>query len=287
MKKIVVTGAGGYIGRYVVKTLLDLNYEVLAVDMNLDGVDERALKLDIDIFSNDLNIMEKLGNPEICLHMAWKDGFIHNSNAHMEFLSMHYNFIKNMIDGGIETMAVMGTMHEVGYFEGAICEDTFCNPNSMYGISKDALRRSTFLYAKDKNLNLQWLRAFYIYGDDKKSNSIFGKICLAEEQGKEYFPFTTGKNLYDFITVEQLANQICHVIIQSKVNGIINCCSGKPVSLADKIESFIKDNNFKIKLQYGVFPDREYDSPGVWGDPSKINQIMEKEVIGEFHEDRF
>ena len=47
-----------------------------------------------------------------------------------------------------------------------------------------------------------------------------------------------------------------------------------PVSLADKVEGFIKDNNFKIKLKYGVFPDRAYDSPAVWGDATKIKEIM-------------
>jgi dTDP-6-deoxy-L-talose 4-dehydrogenase (NAD+) len=179
-----------------------------------------------------------------------------------------------MLDGGLKQLAVMGTMHEVGYWEGAIDENTPCNPISMYGIAKDALRRSTFQMAKGKDVCLQWLRAYYIYGDDKRAVSIFGKIVQAVEEGKTTFPFTTGKNKYDFIRVEELARQIAACVMQTEVDGIINCCTGRPVSLAEQVEGFIREHGFNIRLEYGAFPDRPYDSPGVWGDAEKIRNIM-------------
>jgi len=273
-KRVLVTGAGGYIGRHVVRALCDLGAEVTAVDFYTDGIDPRAKVIVYDIFDRSADIYQKLGSPDVCLHMAWKDGFIHDSNAHMDFLSDHFIFIRNMVESGLKQLAVMGTMHEAGYHEGAIDENTPCNPISMYGIAKDSLRRSTFLLLKDKDVCLQWLRAYYIYGDDKRNKSIFAKLTVAAEEGKETFPFTTGKNLYDFIEVGQLAVQIAASVMQTEVDGIINCCTGKPMSLADKVESFIKEHNFFIKLEYGAFPDRPYDSPGVWGDATKINSIM-------------
>jgi len=57
---------------------------------------------------------------------------------------------------------------------------------------------------------------------------------------------------------------------------IINICSGCPEKLADRAERFIKDNGYKIKLQYGAFPDRPYDSKAVWGDGAKIQTIMSR-----------
>lgn len=275
-KKILVTGAGGYIGRFVVKELCGRGFEVVAADVRADGIDSRAQIIRENIFSGSEKIFEELGSPDVCIHMAWRDGFVHNSPNHMGDLSSHYAFLCNMISGGLKRLAVMGTMHEIGYYEGAIDENTPCNPISMYGIAKDALRRSVFLLEKQKGFCLQWLRAFYIYGDDKRNNSVFSKLTTAAEEGKKTFPFTSGKNKYDFISVEELAKQIAAASVQTDVSGIINCCTGTPVSLADKVESFIKDHGFDIKLDYGAFPDRPYDSPAVWGDAEKINKIMRK-----------
>lgn len=275
-QRILVTGAGGYIGRYVVKELCDKGANVIAADIRLDGIDSRAETLNKDIFSGHESIYDDLGRPDVCVHMAWRDGFIHDSPKHMGDLSAHCNFVRNMIGGGLKHLVIMGTMHEIGYFEGAIDENTPCNPISMYGIAKDALRRSTILLAKQNNVCLQWLRAFYIYGDDKRSNSIFSKLTIAAEAGKKSFPFTTGKNKYDFISVEGLAKQIAAAAMQTEVDGIINCCTGEPLSLAEKVEGFIKEHGFDIKLEYGAFPDRAYDSPGVWGNAEKINKIMMK-----------
>lgn len=273
--KILVTGANGYIGRHVVKTLLDRSVEVIACDICTDEVDSRAECKQLNLFNLPKgNVFKELGSPDVCLHMAWRNGFVHNASTQMGDLSAHYNFLTSLIDGGLKQLAVMGTMHEVGYWEGAIDENTPCNPISMYGIAKDALRRSMLLYTQQKGCILQWLRCYYILGDDKKNNSIFCKLLKAAEEGKKSFPFTTGKNKYDFIKVDELAKYIAASVMQREVNGIINCCTGKPKSLAEQVEAFIKENNLEIELEYGAFPDRPYDSPCEYGDPAKINKIL-------------
>lgn len=273
--KILITGAAGYIGRHVVKACLDAGHEVFVSDYSYKGVDERAKRVEESIFGGQKDIYDRVGRPDVLVHLAWRDGFVHNSNAHMADLSNHMSFLQNMIDGGLEYLTVMGSMHEIGYWEGAIEADTPCNPMSMYGIAKNALRQALLLYVKDKPVHLHWLRAYYIYGDDARGSSIFAKLYQANLDGKTEFPFTTGKNLYDFIHVDALAQQIMYASVQDKYDGVINVCTGKPMSLAEKIESYIKENNMNIELKYGAFPDRPYDSPGTWGDATIINAIME------------
>ena len=133
----------------------------------------------------------------------------------------------------------------------------------------------TFKPEKQGSFTLQWLRGFYIYGDDEESQSIFGKLYRSAHEGKKTFPFTSGKNKYDFLPVSELGKMIAACVMQEEVNGIINCCSGVPVSLGEQVESFIEANALDISLEYGVYPEREYDSPAIWGDATKIKQIME------------
>ena len=276
MKRVLVTGANGYIGRHVVEKLLELGAEVYVSDFNYDGLDERAIRTTTPIFGQDENLFEKLGKPDVCIHMAWRNGFVHNADSHIVDLPQHYEFIKNMLDGGLKQIVVMGSMHEVGYWEGAIEETTPCNPKSLYGIAKNALRQAVFSMPVEEDVCLQWVRAYYILGDDLKNNSICSRIIKMEQEGAETFPFTSGKNKFDFISVDMLAEQIAKTALQREIDGVINCCTGNPVSLADKVEEFIAENHFKIRPEYGAFPDRPYDSPGVWGDPTKINEIIKQ-----------
>ena len=85
-----------------------------------------------------------------------------------------------------------------------------------------------------------------------------------------------GLNQFDFIDYEEFCEQVTKAVSQNEVLGVINICSGHPEKLADRVERFIKENGYKIKLKYGAFPDRPYDSKAVWGDGRKIEIIMNK-----------
>ena len=269
MSKILVTGANGYIGRHITNKLKKAGHIVIQANRGIHNNEPS-----IDIFSGDRDLYYKIGCPDALIHLAWEDGFQHNSNAHMRNLSNHFVFLSNMIDNGLKYLSVMGSMHEIGYWEGEVNENTPCNPLSQYGIAKNALRQSLELYTKNKQCSFHWLRAFYITGDEEHSKNIFSKILRAVKQETTSFPFTSGKNKYDFIDVEILSDMIIQSTLQSKYTGIINCCSGYPTPLSEKVENFIKDNHLNIQLEYGVYPERDYDSPCIWGNAEKIKQIM-------------
>ena len=275
--KILVTGANGYLGQGIVRSILNNGHCVVATDFNTQFVDERAERIACNLFEVD-NPYSFFGEPDVLLHLAWRDGFVHYSSAHIDDLPKHYAFIKKMVDGGIQQVAVMGSMHEIGFFEGSINESTPCHPTTPYGIAKNALCDLTQMICKQKNIVFQWLRGYYIVGNSKFGSSIFSKITAAVDEGKTEFPFTLGQNQYDFIDYPDFCAQVAAVVGQKNEQGIINICSGKPEKLADRVERFIKENGYRIKLQYGAFPDRPYDSKAIWGNDTKIRKIMENQT---------
>lgn len=272
--KILVTGANGYLGRGIVSNLLNIGVDVIATDFVDTNIDPRAKIITCDLFNLD-SPYESLGAPDVLLHLAWRDGFVHNSDSHIDDLPRHYHFINKMMETGVKRVCVMGSMHEIGFYEGAIKEGTPCNPMSMYGIAKNALRQMLQMRAEQYGVIFQWLRGFYIVSNTLAGNSIFSKICRAEQEGNALFPFTSGQNQYDFLDYDVFCKQVSSTVIQHEIVGIINICSGYPEKLADRVERFIRENRFQIKLDYGKFPDRPYDSKAVWGDDNKIKTIMD------------
>lgn len=271
--KILVTGANGYLGQGIVKAILETGNNVIATGMTTEYVDKRAERINANLFDI-MDPYEFFGKPDVLLHLAWRDGFIHFSDAHMEDLPKHYEFIKKMAKSDVKTIAVMGSMHEIGFYEGSIDEDTACKPESFYGIAKNALREITKILTQQNSKNFQWLRGYYIVGNTQFGSSIFSKITEAVNEGKKTFPFTMGLNQFDFLDYDEFCRQVAMVVSQNEINGIINICSGRPEKLADRVERFIKDNGYDIELEYGAFPDRPYDSKAVWGNNKKIKNIL-------------
>lgn len=277
MKRVLVTGANGYLGQGIVRQLIEYGFEVVATDFNGDNIDNRAIIKCGDIFDIE-EPFDYFGKPDSLLHLAWREGFVHNSEIHINDLPKHYHFIKTMIESGTNHIAILGSMHEIGFYEGSINENTPTNPQSLYGISKDTLRKLICLECENANAVFQWLRGFYIVGNNLSGSSIFSKIAIAENNGNKEFPFTMGLNQFDFLDYEEFCLQVSDTISQHEINGIINICSGRPEKLSERVERFIKDNNYSIRLKYGSFPDRPYDSKAIWGDNFKISLIKKMKM---------
>ena len=169
--KVLVTGANGYLGQGIVKALLDGGVEVIATDFASEHIDHRAKTIECDLFAQS-DPYEFFGSPDVLLHLAWRDGFIHSSSAHLEDFVKHCAFIEKFTESDIKTIAVMGSMHEIGWHEGCIDEKTPCNPQNFYGVAKNALREVTEILCKKNDKRFMWLRAYYIVGNSECGSSI-------------------------------------------------------------------------------------------------------------------
>ena len=146
--------------------------------------------------------------------------------------------------------------------------NTFINEGDTIG-SKHIL-----VPEKEGYIFVSWMSdGEYIDEDDPvyRDMDILASYTVKPEVNKDKATIT-----YDFIDYKDFCMQVASVVGQDEVNGIINIGSGRPEKLADRVERFIKENNYHIQLKYGAFPDRPYDSKAVWGDGSKIAKIMGK-----------
>lgn len=270
-----MTGGGGYVGRHVVEALLANGDEVLLVSPGSTVFDQRVTRVASD-FRNALPaLVDQM--PDSCIHLAWRDGFQHFADSHMSNLSAHYDFLAGLVDAGLPSLTVLGSVHEIGYWEGPVDDRTPTEPKSLYGVAKNALRQALSARLANSGTAFRWLRAFYIMGDDSTNQSIFAKILQWDAEGLKTFPFTSGTNQYDFIEVSELARQIVAADRQTDILGVINCCTGRPDTLRNRVEKFISDKQLNITPDYGAFPDRPYDSPRIWGDTAQIRAILSSE----------
>ena len=272
-KTVLVTGAGGYIGRHAVRALCGAGARVLVPARHARDVDRRAELIDAEIFDGAPDLYRRCGAPDVCLHLAWHDGFRHNADTHLLELPKHYAFLRDMLRGGLPQLAVMGTMHELGEYDGEIDENSVGEPDTLYGIAKTALRRTGRLLCAGHGACFPWLRGYYITGDDRRSHSVFTRLLEAAERGEESVPFTAGRRRFDFIDVEELAAQLAAAVLQDRIDGVIECCSGRPEPLGERAERFIRERGLPIRLDYGAYPEKRPDG-AVWGSRRKIDAIL-------------
>lgn len=280
--KFVITGVTGYIGSHVARAAKKMfpSIRIVGYARNIKSTEASDFEIrNIDVISergiND--IVSIMDSDDILIHCAWENGFNHSSDKHLSNLYGHYRLLDNLAKAGVQNINVLGTMHEIGYAEGKVSEDIYCQPVNKYGIAKNTLRQLLFNVVPQKNNYLKWLRLFYITGDDKNNQSVFTKLIEAAERGDKTFPVVEGNNYLDFIDVEEIARRIILISAQRRITGVINVCSGEPVKFCDYIIKFINDNKLNIKPIFGAYPSREGESPCIYGDTEKQKRAMTAE----------
>ncbi len=86
---------------------------------------------------------------------------------------------------------------------------------------------------------------------------------------------SAGEQLRDYLPVEKVAEIIVKTSLQNETTGIINCCSGKPVSIKKMVEDYLAKNNYPINLNLGYYPYNDYEPLEFWGSTEKLKKIIE------------
>jgi nucleoside-diphosphate-sugar epimerase len=277
--KVAVTGASGFIGRHVLDALQQHgDCEIIAVTRARTEPGQwpsNARVVALDIAKADDSVFEQLDRPDLLIHLAWSGLPNYLSNHHFEDeLPAQYRFLRAMVDAGLRSMLITGTCFEYGMQSGALDEEMVAAPANPYAFAKASLLQQLNFLQADAPFALTWARLFYTFGPGQSPKSIYSLLQSAVENGDASFPMSKGEQLRDFLPVEKIARIIVALALQRANHGIVNICSGEPVSIRGLVEQWIEENGWQIALELGKFPYPSYEPLAFWGSANRLRQIL-------------
>jgi nucleoside-diphosphate-sugar epimerase len=285
MKKVLVTGATGFIGNYVVQQLLNMGCRVVATSIseakarNHEWFSQvKYIPFNFAQFDDNLNYYDFFDKPDLVIHLAWEGLPNYKSLFHFEEnLPVQYSFLKNLVTHGAKDVTVTGTCFEYGMKEGLLREDMCAEPANPYALAKDSLRRFMQELQKLQGFQFKWIRLFYMYGKGQNPNSLLSQLERAVANGDEIFNMSGGQQVRDYLPVEKVAEYVVKTALQNNITGIVNCCGGHPVTVQQFVENYLKTRFLNIKLNLGFYPYADYEPMAFWGDNEKLKTILNNE----------
>ena len=284
--KILVTGSNGFIGKNIVNYLVENTEHIIICtyhnnnNNNNNNNKNKNKNKKIKYAYFDLNNIPSInfkscGYPDMLIHCAW-EGYrdIYSLNHITVNFFNSYLWIEKLISEGLKNVVCIGSAFECGLINGELNENINTKPNTSYSVAKDSLRKSLELLTKDSNVTFKWLRVFNVFGKDQHPKTLFGLLDTAILEKKTTFKMSGGEQLRDYIDIEDLAIMITRVSLQNKINGVINCCSGTPVSIRKLVEQYLVQRNVEMELDLGFYPYPEYEPMAYWGSVEKLNTVI-------------
>ena len=285
MKKVLVTGATGFIGNYIVKQLMDFGCVVIASSAD-DAKAKQAswfskvthIPFDLKQFDPATNYYKEFQQPDFMIHLAWEGLPNFKSSFHIdENFPRHLKFLTNLVKNGLKDLTVTGTCLEYGMQEGMLIENMPARPSIPYAIAKDELRKSLEALQPHHRFVLKWVRLFYMYGKGQNPNSLLSQLDNALDNNEQSFNMSGGEQIRDYLPVEKVAEYIVKIALQNDVTGIINCCSGQPISVKQFVKNYLQQANREIHLNLGHYPYPDYEPMAFWGDNTKLKTVLQHE----------
>jgi nucleoside-diphosphate-sugar epimerase len=147
-------------------------------------------------------------------------------------------------------------------------------PGNPYGLAKDVLRQQLEYLASASGVELTWARLFYMWGERQAASSLYPLLAAAVQRGDRTFDMSGGEQLRDFLPVSAVADYLVRLSLRSKGAGVVNICSGRPISVRRLVEGWIAANGWNISLNLGRYPYPDYEPMAFWGDAQKLNRCL-------------
>ncbi|MHB8778412.1 MAG: NAD-dependent epimerase/dehydratase family protein [Anaerolineales bacterium] len=276
MKRVLVTGPNGFIGRHCLPFLLERGYELHGV------VPENGLQLDIPgvkwHIADLLNtihaqaLIERVG-PTHLLHFAWyaKPGEYWTSMENLRWLQASLDILQIFKRHGGQRVLMAGTCAEYDWRYGYCSEYiTPLNPATLYGTCKKSLYEILMSFSRQEGLSASWGRIFFLYGSNEYPSRLIPSVINSLLAGRPA-PCTMGSQIRDFMHVEDVASAFA-ALLDSEIEGAVNIASGEPVTIRNIILRIAEKLDRSDLVQFGAIPTPKVEPPLLLADVNRLRQ---------------
>ena len=286
MSRVLIFGAGGFVGSYLCKEFLNNGYKVSGTDKG----EESALPSEVDFYRTDLmqaNEVEKLINqiqPDIIVNLAAISSVGASWNMPQTTMAINVIGALNIMEAARKSeqkprILFVGSSEEYVISENPLDENTQLNANNPYGISKVTQEQFAKLYREQYGLKIYCVRPFNHTGIGQRDSFVLPSFCkqVAEidKSGKDgKIQVGNLKVKRDFSHVKDVVRAYRMIVESDNCNQIYNVGSGNAYSLEDMLTYIIGLSNQHIEIEVDQDRIRPTDQPVICCDRSLIGKEL-------------
>lgn len=279
MSAIILTGAGGFLGRHVADALLHRGYEVHGVQRSPEpgDADKRIRWHQADLLDRSATraVLNEVA-AEGLVHLAWtsRHGEYWTTPANLDWVAASLHLFRDFADKGGRRIVVAGSSAEYDWHSaGPFSEDSSpARPASLYGHSKNSLRQVLAAWAGPAGISWAWGRIFNLYGPFEPPERLVPRVIRQLIAGKE-LEFDDGNTSSDFLHVSDAAEAFA-AVYASGLQGMANICSGTPVRTREMVEAIAARLGASDRIRFGALPAPQDAPARVEGSAHRIRSAL-------------
>jgi len=282
-KKVLVTGASGFIGSHLTERLLKEKADISIIKReNSSSVHLEPFKGKVKAFTCDLRNFEEVKKaiattkPDIIFHLAAHASPERNIDSKLIFNNNLFGTINlfKALNGNFDLFVNTGTCEEYGNGKTPFQEDQAPISVSPYSASKIATTHYCQMLNKVHNLPIVTLRPFLTYGPRQRNMKMLIPSAIISSLKNEKLKMTKGEQTRDFIYVEDVVEGYIKTTKSKKAIGeIINIGSGKEYQIKEVVSKISKLSGSQIKPEF-TLPYRSGETMHFFCSNKKANQLL-------------